>query len=138
MKRILVLADLHCGHFCGLTPTPYQVRPAGTGLARKKREKYAAIEKEAWSWYIKAIKRCGPFDIVVCNGDAIDGKGTRSGGTELLAVAQDEQCRMASACLKQATKNLKARNFSPFGSFPPSFETVLIVASTLAPITSPL
>jgi len=39
---------------------------------------------------------------LIVNGDVVDGKGPRSGGTELLTADRLEQCAMAEACIKEA------------------------------------
>lgn len=101
VKRILVISDLHCGHVAGLTPPSWQTRP-GEGASRNKQAKFAAIQKEAWNWYVKHVEAGKPYDLVVCNGDAIDGRGERSGGTELVAVDRYEQAQMAEVCIQKA------------------------------------
>lgn len=100
--RILVISDLHCGHRAGLTPPRWQMRPPEKESQWTKREKYAAIQREAWSWYSKNVRAHGPYGLVVCNGDAIDGRGERSGGTELITGDREEQCDMAETCIQRA------------------------------------
>jgi len=100
MKRILVIADLHCGHVAGLTPPRWQISP-GSEKNSTKREKFAAFQKEAWNWYVRKTSAHGPYDVVVCNGDAIDGRGERSGGTELIVSDREEQCDMATYCIQR-------------------------------------
>jgi len=107
MKRILTLGDMHCGHDAGLTPprwqyTPKKCREASNIHTRTKREKFAAAQRESWKWYIRNVKKHGPYDVVVCNGDAIDGRGDRSGGTELVEADRHDQVTMAETCLQQA------------------------------------
>ena len=101
MKRMLILADFHCGHVVGLTPPRWQTQPP-EGKNLTKREKYAKIQKEAWAWYLRTVTKNGPYDIIVINGDCIEGKGTRSGGTELITTDREEQCNMAKACIQRA------------------------------------
>lgn len=100
-KRMLVIADLHCGHQVGLTPPRWHMS-VGSVDKTTKREKYRAIQEESWNWYAKEVKTHGPYDVVVVNGDAIDGRGERSGGTELLVTDREEQCDMAVQCIKHA------------------------------------
>jgi hypothetical protein len=57
-----------------------------------------------WKFYTKAIDDLKPIDILVVNGDAIEGKGERSGGVELITPDRHEQIRMA----KQAIDYVKA------------------------------
>lgn len=100
-KRLLVLSDLHCGHLAGLAPPRWQIKP-GSETNLTKREKFAAVQEDAWRWYANAIRKHGPYDVVVVNGDAIDGQGTRSGGTELLTADREEQADMATYCIRRA------------------------------------
>ncbi len=96
MKRVVVVSDLHCGHFAGLTPPAWQVSEA-------RNPALAAMQRECWKWYEAALSALQPIDWLVCNGDAIDGKGNRSGGVELITADLEEQASMATACLKTAT-----------------------------------
>lgn len=41
-----------------------------------------------------------PIDLLIVNGDAIDGRGEKSGGLELITSNRDEQVEMAIECLK--------------------------------------
>ena len=101
MKRILVMSDLHCGHLVGLTPPDWQTdAPEATG--RTKRAKFAPIQREAWQWYVRNVSAGGPYDLVVVNGDAIDGRGDRSGGAEQITTDRQEQVDMACAAIRQA------------------------------------
>ncbi|MCP4900021.1 MAG: hypothetical protein GY906_23885 [bacterium] len=107
MKRLLVISDLHCGHLIGLTPPRWQTKATGSAV-RSKRDKLSSVQKEAWRWYIKHIKEYGPYDCVVVNGDAIDGAGKRSGGTEQITADREEQCEIAVECIeKTLPKNRK-------------------------------
>lgn len=91
-KRHVIVSDLHCGHMVGLTPPQWQSQ-AGE-LSR--------IQGEMWAWYTRTLESLQPINILSCNGDAIDGKGTRSGGVELLTSDRLAQADMATECLKQA------------------------------------
>ena len=90
-KRLVCIADLHCGHEVGLTPPDYQ-----HSLTRK----YADIQRECWDWYVKKAKELNPVDILVVNGDMIDGRGERSGGTELITGDRNKQVAMAIECIE--------------------------------------
>jgi len=52
-----------------------------------------------WNFYENKVEEFKPYDALICNGDAIDGKGERSGGTELLTTDRTTQCKMATKCL---------------------------------------
>lgn len=114
-KRMAVLADLHCGHLVGLTPPRWQVTPTKSD-GRTKRDKYAEIQKEAWAWYLKNITSRGPFDVIVVNGDAIDGKGARSGGTELITSDRHEQVQMAAQAILRAPKAKGCKTILTYGT----------------------
>ena len=100
-KRVLVMSDLHCGHLVGLTPPQWHIRE-GSPDNLTKRQKYSVIQEEMWELYCKNLRRFKPFDLVVVNGDAIDGKGDRSGGTEQITTDREEQCDMAKVCIRRA------------------------------------
>jgi len=58
-----------------------------------------------WDWFVKemeAIKAEASIDLAIVMGDCIDGKGVKSGGTELLTADRFEQCDMATAVIEQA------------------------------------
>ena len=94
MKRIAIISDLHCGHRGGLTPPSYQYIETGAG----RRSAYAVLQKSLWDWFEEKAKSLGKIDCLVINGDAIDGKGARSGGRELITADRDEQIEMAEMC----------------------------------------
>lgn len=85
-KRILILSDLHCGHRYGLAHPEHAVNK---------------IQLKAWDFFIKGIKKNGPYDIVFCNGDLIDGKAKRNGGIELITTNLEEQSDIAIKILRQ-------------------------------------
>ncbi len=99
MKRLAVISDLHCGSRSGLTPPAWQWREDTIYHDRKK---YAEMQRRVWEWYTAEMAALGPIDCLVVNGDAIDGKGERSGGTELLEADRHEQAIMAAECIAQA------------------------------------
>jgi len=98
MKRVLVLSDLHCGHIAGLTPHLWNDQPPRNASAERKL--LYETRHKLFDIYQKEIEKRKPFDVLICNGDAIDGRGERSGGTELLTSDRQEQCDMAAHCLR--------------------------------------
>ena len=88
--RICFISDLHCGHRVGLTPPEYQSAVCGY--------KFYKTQMVLWNWYVDNIKAIKP-QILVVNGDAIDGRGERSGSTELIAVSRIKQCEMAGVAI---------------------------------------
>jgi hypothetical protein len=108
MKRVLVISDPHCGHLVGLTPPGWWVAEKDVDASRTKRNKYAATQRQCWQFYEEGLKKFGPFDVAILNGDAIDGKGDRSGGTEQITTDREEQAEMAVAAVRPALgKNTK-------------------------------
>jgi hypothetical protein len=90
MKRIFIGSDLHCGHLSGLTPPEWQYVP-----------EWKELQAELWSWFAATVAGVGPFDVAVWNGDLIDGRGERSGGTELITTDRRDQCDIAIAAIRQ-------------------------------------
>ena len=96
--RVLVLSDLHCGHETGLVPPSWQY-----SLENDARKIKAKIQREIWDFYTKTIKDVNKekqVDVVIANGDLIDGRGYRSGSTELVTVDRLQQADIAVECLK--------------------------------------
>ena len=93
-KRILIIGDLHCGSMCGLTPPEWIV-------GKERNASYHNLQKEMWDNYLEMIDTFGKVDALIVNGDVIDGKGHRSGSTELITADMFEQCDMAVKALSQ-------------------------------------
>lgn len=89
-KKILVISDTHCGHLWGLTPPHYWT---------EYNEKAFLFQKEAWTWFQNVISLNKPFDLCIGNGDLIDGRGEKSGGTELITSDRIIQASMAAEIL---------------------------------------
>ena len=98
--RICFVSDFHCGHRVGLTPPEYQNAICG--------EKYYRTQIALWNYYEQAIKSIQPIDVLCVNGDAIDGRGERSGSSELIAINRHKQCDMASECILIAEAKIVA------------------------------
>ena len=98
MTRIMVISDLHCGHKVGLTHPDFDSKP-GEGYGTKA-YKFYRHRREAWHWYENTCKVLKP-DWLIVNGDCVDGKGKKSGSTELLTADRNEQCDMAVACIEE-------------------------------------
>lgn len=86
-KRNVVIADAHCGHRVGLTPPQYQSAIQG--------HKYHRIQVETWGLYTGIIDSLKPIDNLFVNADMVDGKGDRSGGSELITPDMRIQVDMA-------------------------------------------
>lgn len=95
--RLMVLADTHCGHLFGLTPPTWQL---GSNVFDTPRDKAGKVQKAMWEWFSARVEALRPIDSLICNGDMIDGKGPRSGSTELITSARDDQCSMATEIIE--------------------------------------
>lgn len=93
----MVFADLHCGHKVGFTPGDFDKKP-GVGYGDKELAMYRH-RRQTYNHFKPKIIELSP-DIVILNGDLIDGKGEKSGGTELLTPDRSEQCDMATAAIR--------------------------------------
>ena len=89
MKKIIILSDLHCGHIVGLTPPKWQVNMS----------EYYKEQKSCFNFFKTEIEKLGKIDVTIVNGDAIEGKGERSGGTELIVSDRKQQVEIAEECL---------------------------------------
>ena len=91
-KRVLVIADMHCGHRVGLTMPQY--------WSKLPAEKYFYIQQQLWEEFEKTVDSLRPIDVLFVNGDAVDGKGTKSGSTELIQTSPIKQAEMATEVIE--------------------------------------
>lgn len=89
LARVLLMGDTHCGHLTGLTPPGWQ----------SPSHRCADFRERTWEWFASTIERYKPFDVVIANGDLIDGDGRKSGASELLHVDRSDQSAMAADVL---------------------------------------
>jgi len=87
MKRVIMMGDTHCGSRAGLTPPGYQ---------ETKSTSFGKLQRELWRHYKRMCVDYSDSDVMLFSGDAIDGKGFRSGGTELITSDRLEQAKMAA------------------------------------------
>lgn len=99
MKRVVVIADLHCGHRSGLTPPQYQYQE---DAEEPLLAKFGEVQRKMYDWYTGTLESLQPIDTLIVPGDAIDGKGSKSGGTELITSDRRIQVQMAAQCIKEA------------------------------------
>lgn len=99
-KRVGVFSDTHCGHIAGLTPPTYQLN-----LQHPRFSNFAKFQNEIWKWFNNEIEKLKPFDVALWNGDLIDGKGIKSGGTELITPDRNIQANMASEIISLVGAN---------------------------------
>lgn len=91
--RIVSVSDFHCGNIAGLTPPQFNPdSPDGYKMFVYRRNMY--------DWFLGEIQKLQPIDLCVANGDLIDGKGAKTGGTEQIALSRPKQIEMAIQALK--------------------------------------
>lgn len=96
-KRVVIISDLHCGHKVGLTHPNWQYQPGFAG------NKYLALaQKEMWDAYASMMDKLKPIDMLIVNGDCIDGRNDKSGGVELCLPDRIHQVGCAADCIKYA------------------------------------
>lgn len=99
MKRIVVASDFHCGNRVGLTPPAWQDSPEDGPVTKRK---YAMFQREVWRFWASELAAIQPVDCFFFLGDAVDGKGIRSGGTEEIEACRVQQSEMAARCIAEA------------------------------------
>ena len=81
-----MVSDLHCGHQFAISHPEDCVND---------------VQRRAWDWLEERLHKYAPYDIIFCNGDAIDGNAKRNGGIELITTDRLEQCNMAIKVLRK-------------------------------------
>lgn len=97
-KRVVFVSDFHSGHLVGLTPPKFDA----TYEEGTKQAELATIRRNCWDFYKSTLDSLKPIDVLVVNGDAIDGKGARTGGTELLTSDRNYQVDIAVGAIREA------------------------------------
>lgn len=92
VKRVVILADLHSGHHAGITPPAYHT-------AASFMPNIARLQRETWDWYAAHVKGLRPH-LMIVNGDLIDGRGEKTGGSELITPDREQQVNIAATVLK--------------------------------------
>jgi hypothetical protein len=64
--------------------------------SRARTPEVRALLEKAWLQFKKSVKDVGPVDVLVCNGDMIDGRQRKAESGELITHDLDEQVAMAS------------------------------------------
>lgn len=93
-KRMVVISDLHAGHEYGLCPPGTHRRDLSS--------KTGQFEESLWGFYTESLDKLKPIDILLVNGDAIEGKGESSGGVELLTTDRLDQAQLAAGAIAYA------------------------------------
>lgn len=98
--RVVACGDMHCGAKSGLTP-PVWWYPIEPDMSPERRM-WAELQRETWEQYTAWLEALQPIDVLIVNGDCIDGPGRRSGGTELITPSMTEQAEIAATCIREA------------------------------------
>lgn len=104
-RRVIAASDPHCGSYQGLTPPEW--RPGFSETERDGDEeqsrlaKFARLQTELWNTCMDTLDKLAPYHAIFWLGDMVEGKGFRSGGTELLVTDRLEQVTMATAVCKE-------------------------------------
>lgn len=98
--KIVVMGDTHTGNLLGLTPKKYM--RGGWGLE--------LLIEEYWNWFVNEIPK--DIDLLICNGDLIDGEGKKN-SKDHLTTDIDAQVEMAIEIIE--TINAKKHIFT-FGT----------------------
>jgi len=96
--RVVILADTHCGSRTGLTPPGWRYEE-GSGDA--ERETLADWQRVLWDAYVHICKTLQPVDLLIGNGDLVDGRGSKTGGVEELEADRSRQAKMAARCIDE-------------------------------------
>jgi len=102
-KKILVLSDTHCGHQVGLTPPAWNPR-----YDDAFHNALSDYRDTLYGWFKTESSKFGKVDLCVLNGDAVEGPGKKSGGTENIVQDTNEQAFMALDILR----GIKAKKFA--------------------------
>ena len=101
-KRLCVVADFHSGSDVGLTPPKWQT---------------TELQANLWNLYVNMIENIKPIDVLVVNGDSIDGKAGRWGSTGLITADRGEQSKMAATAIDIAdAKEIYMTRGTPYHS----------------------
>ena len=65
MRKILFLADLHCGNIAGIAPPGY------------RSDAVREIQETFWDWFTRELEAHGPYDGLFVMGDVVDGEGKK-------------------------------------------------------------
>lgn len=87
MYRMLVLSDTHCGNRVGLTPPAFWNEETRQWL------------EPLWTFFDNMLRQVGRVDLLVANGDLIDGPQKKD-PTALLETDIEKQVEMATDILK--------------------------------------
>jgi hypothetical protein len=95
MKKILVIADSHCGGRRGMLPPNYYYPDRDLHLEQSRVQEFTY---ERWHIMCKTI---GHVDAVICNGDMVEGLNRKGGGIDILVPDIMVQCDIGRVLLNE-------------------------------------
>jgi len=107
-KRIMAMGDTHTMHMSGL------IHPADDP---SRNDKFSKIRAALWRNYKRILKSLEPIDGILFLGDAIAGKGERSGGTEILDMDRIRQATAAAHVINEVRLHGRNKNFKVYGVY---------------------
>lgn len=103
VKTIVFISDLHCGSVYGITPEEHF----------SHYDNYRELQEETWNKYCAIADRWVNPDVLIVNGDCIEGAQTKQGGAELITPDRNVQSDMAVIAINK----FRAKNiFMTFGT----------------------
>jgi hypothetical protein len=111
-KKMLIVSDLHCGHRSGLTPPAFN-HSVDNDAPHHLKKQYR-MRRELWRWFASAVNMIGEVDYLLINGDCIEGKGAKSGGTELITSDRNEQVAITVKAVSMI--KVKSKIFMTYGT----------------------
>lgn len=88
-----VFADLHCGHVLGLVPPKWFVK-------KNLYPEVYKLQRKSWEYFVEGVDMAGPYDMVVWNGDVVDGLQPKGEATDLITHEPREQIDIACEIVK--------------------------------------
>lgn len=86
-KKVLILSDLHCGNMLGLTPPQYY-------------NEFREVQETGWKFFTEEMKKLGPVDLLLLNGDLVDGPGKKDSLCHITTNVATQR-KIAIECLRQ-------------------------------------
>ncbi len=93
-KTVLIISDTHCGAISGLTP------PNWDGVAPA--DKWKKVRRDLWNEFVKTVRRIQPVDVLIYNGDLIEGPSNtmKEAGMGLMTTDRIVQTSMAADIIR--------------------------------------
>ena len=102
IRRVVVVSDLHCGSIFGLLPEGF-VDSSEKEVSQNPGQKYLW---ECFNHFCGRISALDP-DVVVINGDTVEGQQYKQHGSELCLPLLSDQVEAAEECLRLLVSSAK-------------------------------